>query len=515
MLSLPFCFEGLWVLEWLSLSVLICSIYCRKVSLKRVFCSLFCFFYLFYFCVYSWFVNLYPMDFAGLGNFESVAVILCGILLIPLLQTTVMSICLFAGYFLSNNCKNTVVKVISFSSAFVVGEFLMSYGTFAFPWATLCLSQTQRLENLQSISVLGSYFVSFLIVLVNALLAFSAMKLKNGDKKRALCFVLCAVGIFCVNFSYGVYEMKRDLPSEKLNVLVLQGNIASGEKWQEDADHKNVYYHLAKKAQNELSGKGFTPDITLLPETAFPVTLVKNGKIPYSSQDDVKVLCDISVLLDTELLFGAFSEDKQEVYNSVFCISKGEISQEIYSKHNIVPFGEFLPYRKILTRVMPFFESINMLSYDLSRGQEYEPLNTQKVKAGCLVCFDSIFEKTSRLQVKNGAEILCVSTNDSWYKTSSALYQHARHSVLRAIENKVCVVRSANTGISLVVDRCGRISDKIDVNQRSYIYSCLDVTTPHALYTRIGNVFVYICFVWLLVCVVLKIKNSRTKVREN
>ena len=515
MLSLPFCFEKMWALAWVSQSVLVYSVFCRKMSLKRVFCSLFCFFYLFYFCVYSWFVNLYPLDFAGLENGESIVVILCGIFLIPLIQSVLMSVCVFFGYLVCLNAKSDAVKAVTFACAYVPGEFLQTLGTFAFPWTKLSLTQTARLENLQSTSLFGGYFTSFLMVLVSGMLAFSFAKFKNGNKKRAFGILLCVVLVFGINFVYGKYEMNKQVQYKNVNVVALQGNIASGEKWQDDADHKGVYMTLANAAKEELAKENFKPDITILPETAFPVTLVRDGNVPYSSGDDAGVLFDIADTLDTVLFAGAFCEKDKNTYNSVFSISSnGKISLP-YNKHNIVPFGEFLPYRNLLVRVLPFLESVNMLSSDLARGEEYIPIQTQKVNAGVLVCFDSIFEKTARLQVKNGAEILCVSTNDSWYKTSPALYQHARHSILRAIENRVCVVRSANTGISLISDECGRIIEKTNVNERTFINATIRVSEKRSMYTQIGDVFVFVCFAWILVLLVAKIKNSRTKVREN
>ena len=104
--------------------------------------------------------------------------------------------------------------------------------------------------------------------------------------------VFAAMILLC-DFAYGRYEMTKQENEEKINVLVLQGNIASGEKWKDDADHKSIYYDLSYKAKEIYEKNGIKPDITLIPETAFPVTLLRNGKIPYSSKDEAEILFEI------------------------------------------------------------------------------------------------------------------------------------------------------------------------------------------------------------------------------
>ena len=98
-----------------------------------------------------------------------------------------------------------------------------------------------------------------------------------------------------------------------------------------------------------------------------------------------------------------------------------------------------------------------------------------------------------RDSVLNGAEIIAISTNDSWFSDSAALSMHNSQSVLRAVENGRYVVRSANTGISSIIDPMGRVVDSLGANREGYVTAEVNLRNDLTLYTRIGNVIVWLC----------------------
>jgi len=499
-----FCIFG-----WIGLSVLFVTVFDFEKSLKRVLCSLFCFFFLFYFFVYSWFINLYPLDFAGLGNAESVGVIIIAETVIPFLHGVLMSAGVFLGYLAAKQTKNDFARAALVSFGYVIGEYLQSVGVFAFPWARLFVGQTVFPSLLQSASLFGSYFITFIMVLVNALLAFSLVNVKDKNKK-CIVYVAAAVCIFAFNLVFGIVRINyADCHKGRtLDALVLQGNIPSGEKWSGDVDEESIYFELAKTAND---GKF---DIAVMPETAFPVTLYHDDGYLSSHED---TLVEISKTLDAVLFAGAFSKQDGKSYNSIFAIKPdGEILPP-YNKYNIVPFGEFLPYRNIIEKLVPSLAEINMLSSDISRGNTFDPIETNAGKAACLVCFDSIFPETARKQIKNGGEFIVISTNDSWYKESSAIYQHADHAIIRAIENNVPVIRSANTGISRIIDSCGRVVAETKVNERANIQAKVCIPKVKTIYTVTGDIIVPAAFVlvfFFLAYGIITHKNTSRKQRE-
>lgn len=498
---------GLGVFGWIGLVPLFLTVFDFEKTLKRVLCSLFCFFWLFYFFVYSWFINLYPLDFAGLGGPESIGVIIIAETAIPLLHGFLMTLCVFVGYLAARGIKNNYLRAVLVSFGYVLGEYVQSLGTFAFPWARLFVGQTENVYLLQSASLFGSYFITFIMVLINALVTFSLMSPKeSGEKRRAYAFA--AAGIFALNAIFGVVRVNTFdyTKCKSLNAVVLQGNIPSEQKWSGEIDEKEVYLNLADWAKSYRMAKEFDADIAVMPETAFPTTLYPHDE--YNSPSE-EALMQIADKLDAVLFAGAFNKQDGNSYNSIFAYSSDGCIAEPYNKYNIVPFGEFLPYRSILEKVVPSLAEINMLSSDLSRGNSFEPIETSAGKAACLVCFDSIFPETARRQIKNGGEFIVISTNDSWYKTSSAIYQHADHAVMRAIENNVPVIRSANTGISRIIDHFGRVREETKVNERTAISASVFLSGSNTLYTRIGDVFVLLCAMGIVTALLVGISKKK------
>jgi len=284
--------------------------------------------------------------------------------------------------------------------------------------------------------------------------------------------------------------------SGKIDAVVLQGNIPSGQKWSGEVDEKKVYLELA----DSFDAEKFDADIAVMPETAFPTTLYPCDGYDSPSEE---ALMQISKKLDAVLFAGAFYKENGNSYNSIFAYDKDGCIGTPYNKQNIVPFGEYLPYRSIIETLVPSLAEINMLSSDLSRGDTSEPIKTDAGSAACLVCFDSIFPETARRQVKKGADFIVISTNDSWYKTSGAIYQHADHAVMRAIENNVPVIRSANTGISRIIDSFGNTVNETRVNERILMSGSVYVPENGTLYTLIGDAFVLLSFICIILAFVL------------
>ncbi len=501
--ALPFTVGEVWIFSWIGLVVPFLYIFDTEKTLKRVLCSLFCFFFVFYLCLYSWFAQMYPLDFVGFGNAQSVGIIVAALVIIPTFHTAIMTLCVGVSAVLSRKYKSVTVKILALCCGYCLGEFLQSTGTFAFPWGRLFVSQTENIFSLQSASLFGSYFVTFVIVAVNGLLAYSLKNLDN--RKKAAIFALLAVGVFGVNLAFGCIRIAAYKSDKQITLTALQGNIPSGEKWSlTSSDMAEVYYDVAKEASEEAEKNGVKIDLAVMPETSIPRKL--EGNINVNNVDSGWLndsLYEMSKTLDSTLAVGAFDFQDDKEYNALFYYeTNGDISQP-YHKKSLVPFGEFLPYRDLLSKLVPALEDINMLSSDLTPGSGYEPVTTKAGKVASLVCFDSVFPENARKQVKHEADVIAVSTNDSWYKTSPALKQHAAHSVMRAVENNRPLVRSANTGISMIVSPLGIVQKELCVNERGSITDTVEYNGKTTLYTLTGDVLLYACAGYLLVIAVM------------
>jgi len=145
-----------------------------------------------------------------------------------------------------------------------------------------------------------------------------------------------------------------------------------------------------------------------------------------------------------------------------------------------------------------------------------DTLATDRFRMGILICYEIIFPKLSAASVRNGAEFLTNITNDAWYGTTGAPYQHFSMAVFRAVENKRSVIRSANTGISGFIDPAGRITGKTPLFQEAVMTQEMPVITFKTFYTRFGDLFAGICLgatvFFLLIMVICKNKIARCHV---
>jgi apolipoprotein N-acyltransferase len=158
--------------------------------------------------------------------------------------------------------------------------------------------------------------------------------------------------------------------------------------------------------------------------------------------------------------------------------------------------------RGIVTLIIPPLADLVMLGENLEAGKGAQVIALEEAALGGLVCFDSIYEELTRDSVLSGAQVLCVSTNDSGFSDSSALHMHNAQARLRAIESGRYVIRAANTGISSVISSKGEVMGSLGALEEGMIVGEVRVNSHLTLYSRIGNLFVYlliIFFVWLVV----------------
>ena len=176
-----------------------------------------------------------------------------------------------------------------------------------------------------------------------------------------------------------------------------------------------------------------------------------------------------------------------------------------YDKVHLVPYGEYVP----LKRFFPFLGKLVEAVGDFRPGKEGQVLSLNGEKVGILICFEIIFPELSRLMVKNGAQLLVNITNDAWFGTSSAPYQHLSMGVLRAVENHRAVARAANTGISAFVDPVGRILDKTPLFEEAVRIRSLPVMDQETFYTHYGDLFAIGCVLISMVACIKSVWGRR------
>jgi apolipoprotein N-acyltransferase len=247
----------------------------------------------------------------------------------------------------------------------------------------------------------------------------------------------------------------------------------------------------------------------LWPETVFPYDILYDVDLKYY----VKYLATSN---ETTVIASAFSEPKDSdgFYNSLVEVEPDGSFGDMYHKQHLVPFGEYVPMREVIMFLVPPLASISVLESDLVAGDKSLIMDTEIGRVGCAICYDSIFEEVIINSCREGAELLAISTNDSWFSNSAALDMHNAQARLRAIESGKYVIRAANTGISSIIDPMGNLIDSIDEGRSGYIVEDVYMREQNTLYTCIGNLFVYLCIACLLstpIYAVVKYINNKAK----
>lgn len=480
--------------EWLTMIPLFIGAYrlCGHtgIRLRTVYLFGFLTVLIYYLFIYHWFVRLYPLDFVGMSNGASIAVILAGWLGLSLLQAIPggLVFLLFAVLHRTPVIRRVpLLRPFLFSALWVIFEWSGTLSWLGVPWGRLCLGQIRYLPLLQSASLFGSCFVSFLLLTVNGLLAYAVLYRKN--RMRSVLCVAVAALILASDWIYGAAAIRH--PAEEyttVRVATLQGNINSHDKWSADSLRltKEIYGEMTKKAAEEGA------ELILWPETAFPYVLNRStGLLEYVS--------GLAREYHITLIIGAlYKDDENREYNALYMVSPdGTVSDSIYAKQHLVPFGEYVPMRKLITTLIPPLGDLSALDSDLSAGTDPALFETEWGSAGGLICFDSIYDELARDSVRAGAGILLLSSNDSWFYDSAAVYQHQAQAQLRAIETGRYLVRSGNTGISSVITEHGENIEWIDPLTNGYAVADAHlIPSENTLYTVVGNLFVYLCILF-------------------
>ncbi len=510
LLGLTVIFPQIGLLEWIALVpallVILTRLPDKSVRYRNLYGMGFVFFFSFYVVNFYWLVCLYPLDFVGMDKGSAVFVVLLAWLGLSAFQAVGAALIFPLLGWLTRGTRLSRLPLMHpflFAALWTVWEWLQAHSGWAgVPWARLPLGQAHMTLTLQSAAYFGSYFVTFLILAVSGMLSYLIL---HPDRKW-VCLTV-AGSLFVGNLALGgirLLTMPKD-EGESLQIAAIQGNISSHDDYALGAvaASRMVYGDLSREA----AAAG--ADIILWPETA----LVLSWDTSPSIQAFVK---DLAAECGTPILIGIFTDvpDTAQLHNSIVAVlPDGTVHDVVYHKQNPVPFGEFVPYRDFIMKVIPPLGEIAMLSEDIPAGEDSVVFELDEGNFGSIICFDSIYEDNVLNSVRNGAEILCVSTNDSWFRDSRGVWMHEAQSQLRAIETGRYVARAAITGVSCVITPTGEVTDELPPYETGYAMDSVYLRDETTLYTLTGHVFIYLCMAfvggWLTVSVIDKIKSRR------
>jgi apolipoprotein N-acyltransferase len=315
--------------------------------------------------------------------------------------------------------------------------------------------------------------------------------------------------------SWRIHRLSTAPPQGSLKVAMVQGDIPQSLKW--DPKFLETSFEIYRGQSEAAAQRG--ADLIVWPEAAATFFFQPDDRYPTRFADDAayrRRLLELAARTGEPILFGApalgVEDNRLGFYNRAYLVSaRGEVDGW-YDKIQLVPFGEYVPLRKLLgglvNRVVVGFG-------DMFAGHEQTLFEMHGAKLAVLICYESVFPNLTRNAVNRGADILLNITNDAWYGKSSAPYQLLAMAAMRSVETKVPVVRVANTGISAVIQSDGAITARTSLFQRGTETEHVYWRQEKTLYARAGDIFAESCLALTLVALGLALIRGTPDAAEH
>lgn len=376
----------------------------------------------------------------------------------------------------ASGIPRTANWLLTLPAFWVLLEVIRSWLFSGFGWNLLGYSQTPWPLIIQTADVWGAYGISFLVFWINAAI-FLLVYPKSGQKKYV---ALTAAAFLAIVVVYGAAQLRVRDAEPMVKVALVQGNIAQEKKW-DPAFRSEI---LRQYSRLTTAAAASEPHVIVWPETSVPGFLGSELDLDMWS-------AALRRQINIPMLIGAprVAEDGIRQLNSAVLLNDHGGQQQAYDKLRLVPFGEFVPFENLV----PWLRLVLPPIGTFSPGEQVTVFDSvNEAPFSVLVCFEDVFPALARAFRRNGAQWLMVLTNDAWFGNTGAGFQHAQASVMRAVENRVPVVRAANTGVTGCIAPTGAWIDQLkDASGHSlFIEGWLSCELPPAhtasLYLALG-----------------------------
>jgi apolipoprotein N-acyltransferase len=378
--------------------------------------------------------------------------------------------------------------LLVFPAIWVLMEFAQSVSPFGgLPWLLAGYSQTGCLPIMQMADIAGVCGVSFLVLWTNAAIAF--LCLHAGRPSYAPALVAGIAVAAC--FFYGNYSLRRwGSLRPVFHVAMLQGNISFDDPEELLVEKfRNGYRRMADSLKKN-------HDLLILPESPTPVLF----------QDDTSYrqeLDNLAARYPLGLIFNNIdrreSEGVKQYFNSAIFLDGNGMLKGIYDKMHLVPFGEYIPLKHLFF----FTEIISKDVGEFHAGRDFRIVEIGGHPSNAIICFEAVFPSLVRQFVEKGSQLIVNLTNDGWYGRSVAPYQHLEIARWRAVENRRYLLRATNSGFSAVIEPTGNIQSSTGLMQEGICEGRFAFLSEKTIYTRYGDVLVFLCAIIFMGSVIL------------
>ena len=378
-----------------------------------------------------------------------------GLVLIPLFLSLFFSLLIvFVGSFLNFNLRS----ILLFSASMAVSDFIKAKLLTGFPWNLWVYSLSWATEILQILNKLGLFAFNLIIITIFMIPAIIFIKLNSKIKFTLVSITAVIIFIFYIYGNHSINQNQETLKdyNEKYRVKIISPNF--------DLEYNLSEDEILKRFNNLIRYSNPTSGLTTL--FVWP-----EGVFSGYSFDELRFLKkEFEKNFDNEhlILFGVNRLDKKinKFYNSLVIVNnRMEIVNE-YNKQKLVPFGEFLPFEKILTKIG--LKKITEGHGSFLKGDKQKNLIINNLNILPLICYEVIFTEFIQKSNSNTNIIINIS-EDGWFGNSIGPKQHFIKGVYRAIEQDTFLIRSANKGISAIISNKGEIVKRLDPGETGNI----------------------------------------------
>ena len=386
--------------------------------------------------------------------------------------------------------KNVISSFFIFSILFGTVEFIRGSILTGFPWNLISFSFSDSIYFIQILSIIGTY--SFNLICISLFTVPALFILKNSIKELLVCFSFILLSVAFLIFGNIKNNHFNSLASVKNSYIIkaISSNI-SLDRFYSKQDELKIINELIDLSAPEKA----KPTIFLWPE----------GMIPDSYLRDMIIYKDLfsnNFGDDDLIIMGLSSVEvknmKNFFYNSMVIFNSNLDIVSSYNKVNLVPFGEFVPFENILSLIG--LKTVTNRYQSFSKGETRIPLNVKNSKIDLnllpLICYEIIY--SGKIFKDDNFDYIINISEDGWFGNSIGPKQHFAHSIFRSIESGKYIIRSANNGISAIINPIGLIEQKVELGSTGYVEfseNKLVKSTPFMLY---GNkVFLILTLIYI------------------
>lgn len=379
-------------------------------------------------------------------------------------------------------------------------EYARTFLLSGFPWNLIAAAIVDYAPLVQFDRVAGPYALGVLILLPSTLLAWWIVARPRGIQRivvtgavTIVCFVWWLTGVVAVKL------IERPTAPQTAVAALLQPNISQEMRW-DDANLAAIFQRMMAMTDDALAHGAH---VVIWPESTVPLS--------YDRTDFYRDAIESATRnRHADVILGSVAEDPSDstkMWNAAFLVSDGKTIGH-YDKIRLVPFGEYVPLRKMLFFAHKLVRAVGEFQF----GTKDTPL-TGRFRYGPAICYEVVYPQIPRRQVVHGADVLVTITNDAWYDGTSAPRQHLNQARLRAVETDRYLLRAATTGISAYATPAGRVVEELAMGKQGTIFARFEPRRTETAYVKYGDWFAWMAVVLSMIAVLKRRRSANTELR--